>query len=138
MGYIEAKVRYEAVKDDGSAKKECDSYMVVAETFTEAEAKVAAKMQERIHGEFSVEAVKKSKIAEILPDETADKFWLVKWAATTYKEDGTEKRTMNATLVQADSLEHAVKSFNQSMRTTMADYELSAVQETSILEIFQD
>ena len=52
-------------------------------SFTEAEARTIEELTPYISGDFSVKAVKKTKISEIFFDDTADKFYLVNVAFIT-------------------------------------------------------
>ena len=47
-----------------------------------------------------------------------------------------DKRTMQTMLVKASDLRDAVKRTDRYMEGTMADYELAAVQETAIMDVY--
>ena len=63
--WFECKVRYDKMQQDGSVKRVTEPYIVAALTFTEAEARIIKDAQPYISGEFSVSAVKRTKINEI-------------------------------------------------------------------------
>lgn len=71
--YIEAKVKYDKVADNGSVKKATDSYLVEADSFALAEAVVTQQVGPMIAGEFTVTAVKKSNLTEIFYQKNAEK-----------------------------------------------------------------
>lgn len=136
--YIETKIRYDKMMENGMVKKVTESYLVDALTFTEAEARTVEEMQPYISGEFSVSAVKKTKISEIFFKEDAEKNYLVKVAFITLNEkSGLEKRSVSQILVQADYFIEAYNNFQDKMKGTMADYEIIGINETPILEVFK-
>ena len=76
--WFECKVRYDKMMENGSVKKVNEPYLVDALTFTEAEARIIEEITPFITGEFSISAVKKTKISEIFFDDSADKYYMVK------------------------------------------------------------
>ena len=72
--WFETKVRYDKMMENGAVKKVNEPYLVDALTFTEAEARIIEEMTPFISGEFSISAVKKTKISEIFFDETGDRY----------------------------------------------------------------
>lgn len=47
-----------------------------------------------------------------------------------------EKRTASKMLVQANTLKEAISLFEEGMKGTLADYVLSGVKETAIVDVF--
>ena len=74
--WFECKVRYDKMQENGAVKKVNEPYLVDALTFTEAEARIIEEMTPFISGDFSISAVKKTKIAEIFFDrrDSADRY----------------------------------------------------------------
>ena len=70
---------------NGAIKKVTEAYMVDALSFTEAEARISEEIS-HFTSEFSVSAVKRTKIAEIFRERTGDKWYLVKVAFITLDE----------------------------------------------------
>lgn len=91
--------------------------------------------------EFSVSAVKRTKIAEIFfddVDDTADKWYLVKVGFITIDEkSAVEKKSYSLILVQAGSFKDAFDKFTDGMKGTMADYEIASITETPILDVYK-
>ena len=71
--WFECKVRYERLAENGTVKKVNEPYLVDALSFTEAEARIIEAITPFISGDYTISAVKKTKISEIFFDETADK-----------------------------------------------------------------
>ena len=64
--WFETKVRYEKMMENGTQKKVNEPYMVDALSFTEAEARTIEELTPFISGEFSISAVKRTNITEII------------------------------------------------------------------------
>lgn len=71
-------------------------------------------------------------------NEGGDKFYKVKVNFITLDEKtASEKRKASYILVQAASLDEAIKNFHDGMKGTLADYEIEAISETKIVEVFR-
>lgn len=62
---FETKILYDKIQENGAVKKVTEAYLVDALSFTEAEARIIEEMTPYISGDFSVAAIKRTKIAEI-------------------------------------------------------------------------
>ncbi|MDE6266302.1 MAG: DUF4494 domain-containing protein [Muribaculaceae bacterium] len=135
--WFECKVRYDKMQENGAVKKVNEPYLVDALSFTEAEARIIEEMTPFISGDFSISAVKRTKITEIFRDDTADRYYLVKCAFITIDEKtATEKKTVSTMLVAASDFKGAYDNFMEGMKSTMADFEIQAINETLIMDVF--
>ena len=135
--WIEVRVRYERMMENGIVKKVTEPYLADALSCTEAEARVTDKLTPFISGEFRVTAVTVTKISEIFWDETGDKFYKVKVNFITLDEkSGTEKKTASFILVQSSSFHNAYVNFEEGMKGTMVDYEIEQICETKIMDVY--
>lgn len=131
--WFECKVRYDKLQENGAAKKVTEAYLVDALSFTEAEARITEEETPFISGEFSVSAVKRTKIAEIFWNEAGDRYYLVKCAFITIDEKtAAEKKSNSLILVQASDFKNAYDTFMEGMKGTMADFEIVQINETPI------
>lgn len=136
--WFECKVRYEKLQENGAAKKVTEPYLVDALSFTEAEARITEEMTPYISGEFAVSAIKPTKIAEIMWDETGDRWYLTKVAFITIDEKtAAEKRSISQIMVQAANFKNALARFEEGMKGTMADYEIVQINETMIMDVYK-
>lgn len=135
--WFETKVRYDKIQENGGIKKVNEPYLVDALTFTEAEARIIEEMKPFISGEFSISAVKKTKISEIFFDERADKYYMVKVNFIIPDEKtGVEKKSASFILVQAGDFQGAVDRFNEGMKGTLGDYEIASITETPLMDVY--
>ncbi len=135
--WFECKVRYDKMQENGAIKKVNEPYLVDALSFTEAEARITEEMTPFISGDFSISAVKRTKIAEIFRDDSADRWYLVKCAFITIDEKtAVEKKTVTTMLVAASDFKGAYDNFMEGMKSTMADFEIQAITETMIMDVY--
>ena len=121
--------------DDGAYSKDM---LMNLYSFTEAEARIIEERTPYISGEFTVSAVKKTRIAEIFADPSADdRFYMVKVNFITLDEkSGMEKKSASHILVQANDFASALKRFNDGMNGSAADYEIASIVETPLLDVY--
>lgn len=135
--WFECKVRYDKMMENGMQKKVTEPYLVDAMSFTEAEARIIEEIRPFLSGEFSISAVKRTKIAEIMRDDSADKWWLVKVAFITIDEKtAAEKRSVTQMLVAGKDFKNAYDNFMEGMKQTMADFEIVSIAETLIMDVY--
>lgn len=136
--WFECKAKYDKMQENGAAKKVSEPYLVDALSFTEAEARMIEELTPFISGEFTIDSVKRTRIKEIFWDDSADKWYQVKVAFVTIDEKtAAEKRSMHLALVAANDFQGALKNFLDGMKGTLADFEIVAIQETPIMDVFK-
>ena len=138
--WFECKIRYEKMMDDGLQKKVTEAYVVDAMSFSEAEEKIIEEMSSYISGEFNVTDIKKASYGEIFFSDmdSADKWYKAKLQFITLDEkSGKEKRSTVNYLVQGSSFNDAVKNLDDVMGGTMIDYVITAVNETTLMDVFE-
>ena len=126
--WFECKVRYEKVMEDGLQKKVTEQYVVDALSFSEAEKRIIEEMSAYISGEFEITDVKKAQYKEVFFSDAdlEDRYYKAKLQFITIDEKTEkEKRSAVTYLVQAATLDGAVKNINEVMDSTMIDYEKS-------------
>ena len=136
--YFETRIKYDKMHENGMVKPTTESFIVDALTFTEAEARIIEEQTPCISGEFSVSAVKKTKIAELFRDESGDRWYKCKLLFAKIDENtGIEKRTPSYILVQASDFRTAYDNLIDGMKGTMADYEIASIVETPIMDVYE-
>ncbi|MCH3980834.1 MAG: DUF4494 domain-containing protein [Prevotella sp.] len=138
--WFETKIRYEKMMEDGMQKKVTEQYVVDALSFTEAENTIIEEMSSYISGEFKITDIKPASYGEIFFSDMDkdDKWYKAKLQFITIDEKTEkEKRSTVTYLVQAGSLNMAVKHIEEVMGGTMLDYVISGVNETQIMDVFE-
>lgn len=138
--WFECKIRYEKVMEDGLQKKVNENYVVDALSFSEAETRITEEMSAYISGEFEVADIKKAAFKEVFftDDNIADKWYKAKLQFITIDEKtDKEKRSTVTYLVQAGSMNGAMKNIDEVMGGTMIDYVVASVAETTIMDVYE-
>lgn len=139
--WFTCKIRYEKTLENGMNKKVTEPYLVDALSFTEAEARIIEEMAPYISGEFEVADVTKAKISEIFWDDrdTDEDYWFkCKMCFITLNENsGEKKKTHQYILVQAKDFRDAVSRVDECMKGCMADYIITSLSETGIIDVFK-
>ena len=138
--WFETKIQYEKTMEDGLQKKVKEQYVVDALSFTEAEKRITEEMSSYISGAFDVADIKKATYKEIFfsDEATADRWYKAKVQFITIDErTEKEKRSNVYYLVQASTLQGALKNVDEVMGGTMIDYAIAAISETTVMDVFE-
>ena len=139
--WFECKVSYERQADSMGMKKVSESYLVDALSFTEAEERIIKEIRPFVSvGELEVVNIRRARIAELFLNEEAedDRYFRAKVNFITVDEkSGSEKKTSATMIVKSDSLPNAVTELKAQLDSQMASYEIAAVIDTQILDVFQ-
>jgi hypothetical protein len=137
--WFECKIRYDKVMENGVNKKVTEPYLVDALSFTEAEARIIEEQKPFISGELIIADIKRANYTELFPatEDAADRWFKCKlYFITLDEKSGAEKKTVANILVQAEDLRDAVKRLDEGMKGSMADYQIAAVNETPIMDVY--
>lgn len=138
--WFECKVTFDRVAEDQTIKKVTEPYLVDALSFTEAETRICKECEPFATGEFTVTSVRRCKIAEMVfaDDADADKWYRCKVMYLSVDEEKqVEKRIAQTYMVQAADFQNAVLRLVKSMEGALGDYEIAAVTQTPILDVFR-
>ena len=143
--WIKTLVCFQKRMENGTTKRVTESYLVDAISFAEAEARIIKEVvTPYISGEFNVSAVKKLNVQEIFRNKVEydceQKWYKAKVAFITLDEKtNSEKRTTSVYMVQAPDFHNALENFIEGMKKeTMADFVIVGIEETSILDVFNE
>ena len=137
--WFECKVRYEQTQDDGMPKLVTETYVVDGIDFGNAFKCISGYAIKNIADEFDIVAMKMAQYAEIaLYKSQGNVFYRVKINMITIDEKtDKQKKTPMFLLVRADNINEARKAVDDEyMKGTMADYEISSVVETKIVDFY--
>lgn len=138
--WFECKIRYEKTQEDGTQKKVTESYTVDALSFTEAEQRITEEMSSYISGEFEVNDIKKAAYKEIFFSDLdeADRWYKAKLQFITMDDKTQKEKRSNVNyLVNAGTLNGAVKNIDEVMGGTMIDYSIVSVAETTLMDVYE-
>lgn len=137
--YYEVKARFEKTMEDGMVKKVKEPYLFDSMSFSEAEARAIEELTPFASGGLEVTDIKRAAYAELFPSdkEAADKWYAVRINFMTLDErTGKEKKTKCDYLVQASDIYSAKDNFIEAMKQTLMDYDIVAIKETPIMDVY--
>ena len=135
--WFQCKVKYEKNAQDGGIVKTSEAYLVDALSFTEAEERINEEMRPFISGEFLVSDIKREKVNELFANEAGDRWYRSKVNFISLDEEkGVEKRIATTMYAQSSSVKDALEVIEKGMKGTLADYEIAAITETNIMDVF--
>lgn len=138
--WFETKVKYDKLMENGLMKTVTEPYVVDALSFTEAESRIMEEISVYLSGEMTITDIKPASYKEIFfSDMEADDRWFkTKLQFITIDEKTEKERKQNIYyLVQAGSVQRAVKAIDEMMGKTMIDYTISSIAETAIVDVFE-
>ena len=136
--WFEVRIQYNKLLENGMEKKVTEAYMTEALSHSEAEARMIEHICPYIRGEFDIATVRKAKYAEIFfANNESDNCWYkCKLSFIALDErTGQEKKTNVNILVNASDIRDAIKRLDEGMKSTMSDYVITSVAETTIIEV---
>ena len=138
--WFETAIRYDKTMEDGMTKKVIENYVVDALSFGEAEERITEEMSAYISGEFEVKNINPAAFKEVFfsENDNDDRWYKAKLAFITIDEKTEkEKRSSVTYLVQAATLNGAVKNIDEVMVGTMIDYVISNISETKFMDVYE-
>ena len=138
--WFECKVRYEKTMEDGMPKKVVEIYTVDALSFSEAEKRIMEEMSSYVSGEIEIADLKIAQYKEIFfaDNDMADKWYKAKLAFITIDEKtDKEKKTSVFYLVNAGTINSAIKNIDEVMGGTMIDYQNIKVSERKAVAVLE-
>lgn len=141
--WFECKVSYERQTDNLGTAKVSENYLVDALSFTEAEKRIIEEVTPFATiggGDLEVVNIRRARIAELFlsEDPSYDRYYRAKvYFITVDEKSGKEKRSAAQMIIKSDSLANAVKELTAQMDGQLAAYELAAITETQIMDVYQ-
>lgn len=138
--YYEVKVTYERQTGETGLRKVCETYLVGALSFTEAEERIVKEVQPQVFSDtLEVVGVKRVKLAELhlSDDEPDDRYYRARVGILTLDErTNTEREQVVSVLVQAESLQLALDKLLQEWERMLCHYRVNSIAETQIMDVY--
>lgn len=135
--WFECTAKYSKMDENGREKKVSETYLLDAVSFTEAESRIYKELSVMVSGEFSVTRISRTNLSEIITSDTGDRWYKAKVTFITFdEENGKEKRVSQFVLVYADTVKNAFDKVMDAMQGMMADFEISGITESPIVEVY--
>ena len=135
--WFETTIAYQKEVEDGKIKKVKESFLVDAINFGEAEVRIIKEASQLVSGDFDVDGVKKEGISEVFRNEEGGTWFKTKVSFITLDEvSGKEKKSKNIMYVQCMEIDDVIEKLTNDLKGTMADYVITSIIETKILDVF--
>ena len=133
--WFEITVKYNRLDDEGKEVRVSEAYLLDAESFTEAEARITKEMSEMIRGAFLIDKITKTRIIEIFG--CGFTYWKAKISMVTVDERaGKIKKINDFYLVSADNIEQALIKLRTNVEYITIPYEIESMVMSNIVEVF--
>lgn len=133
--FFTAKIKCLRQNEVGEFKRKSEMYLLPADNFTEAEARIHEEVGQYVKGEFIVTGMARTEVLDIFCYEDSD-VWYKTTVAQQDPESEKEKITKHTVYVTASSVGEAEQRVQESMGT-LADFEVYGATKTKIVEIFE-
>ena len=135
--WFECKVRYDKEDENGTQKMVTEPYLIDAVSFTEVEARIHKEMEAYISGEFWVTKINKTNLADVIPFEAGEYWYKCRVVYIDVDEkSGKEKKTNSYILLEADTVKEAYERLEENLSTLLVPYDILAITQTPIMEVF--
>ena len=138
MNYLESKVKYNKVTEQGRVKRATETYLVDAMSYTEAEAKTLQEL-EGVDDIF-IDSIKKSNIEEVLkqPQPIDDAKWYkAKIAVIDANPLGVEKKTFRYLLIEGSNVDEALETLQKELGKYVIPVEIVSIGDSNIFGIIE-
>lgn len=136
--WFQVKASFDKTMENGTQRKVTEAYLIDALSWTEAETRIIEELRTYITGEFTIADISRYPLAELFFNENGDRYFKAKiFFVALDEKSGTEKKTPANILVQACDLQEAKDVLTKGMEGTMADYYISSLSATQIMDVFK-
>lgn len=138
--FYECTVKYDKTQENGVVKTTTEKYMVEAISFADAENRFIEEITPFVSGEYDINPIRRLIVGDIFEsdDPEADRWFKSKLAFITIDEKtGIEKKSPQIVYVRAKDFDDARNTIQEGMKGTLADWEKSAIQETTIMDVIR-
>lgn len=135
--WFTCKARYSKEDDEGILKQVTEAYLVDAVSYTDAESRIYAALEQNIAGEFEVKAISKSNISEVINYEDSDYWYKSKVSYSTVDGDSDKEVKINTYfLVGAEDVKQAFERVEDNLSSMLVPFEIPSIVKTPIVEVY--
>lgn len=134
--FFECKSRFNAINEsDGKEIVKSETYLVDALSFTEAEAITSKYLEEVVTGSYTVTAIKRSSVEDVVNASDEGKYYLAKVRFISIDDStGKGKQATIQLLVQANTPEQTLDAVKKHTKEWMIDISVVGIAESKIVD----
>lgn len=135
--WYNCKVKFTKETDDGFLKQVSENYLVDAVSYTDAESRIYAIMEDYVRGEFSVASIAKTNLSEVINYEDEENWYKCKVTYSTVDADkGKEVKVTSYMLVSAAQVKQAFERIEDNLSSMLVPFDIPAINLTNFVEVF--
>lgn len=132
------KIKYQQEQENGAQKTITEEYLLKAVSFTDAEVRTFEILSKDTPN-FTISSITTPRFTDVFDDGESEKWFEGKVVYMSVdKIRGTEKRIVNNMLVKADTIDKALQSLREGLKTMLIPFEIESMKLTSILEVYPE
>ena len=138
MNYLEAKVRYKTMDEEGRRKTANETYLIDALSYTEAEAKLLKELENAIHDDYFITGIKKSNIEEVLvPGGVISAKWYKAKIAIVDADPqtGKEQKQNRFLLIAEEDVDKALERLQKEISNYVIPVEIISIGDSNIIDV---
>lgn len=131
------KVKYTKQLETGEFKRVSEPYLLSAESFTDAEARIYTELGELIRGEFDVVSISRTELHDVFLYEDAFTWWKCKVTYESAEINSDKvKKVSQTVLVSAGTAKEAYERVQEEYKSLMVDFSIPSIVYSPIVDIF--
>ena len=135
MLFYEIKVNYQRQTGEDNPGNVRETYLVEGLNCTDVESRLMEEIKSQIFGDYEVTGCTKKQFFEIINAPEGDNWYKGRVELITIEDNGKETRKAKSILVQAGTLNAALKNLSNAMNGY--DCEIVSVTKTKIMEVLR-
>lgn len=137
MQWYTVKVKYIKEFEDGAIKKVTEAFLLQAETFTDAEARIYEEVISYLRNDAVVTNIAKTDYADIFHYDDSDKWYKCKLQYVDVNPDnGKEKKITQNFLITANNVKDAFDRLHECLRGMLTSFEVPSIVLSPIVDVF--
>lgn len=137
MQWYTVKVKYIKEFEDGAIKKVTEAFLLQAETFTDAEARIYEEVISYLRNDAAVTNIAKTDYADIFHYDDSDKWYKCKLQYVDVNPDnGKEKKITQNFLITANNVKDAFDRLHECLRGMLTSFEVPSIVLSPIVDVF--
>ena len=137
--WFTVKVKYTKQFQNGTLKRVSEPYLLGANSFTDAEARIYEELGTRIRGEFHILGISRTEIQDIFAYDDSGIWYKCKISYLVENDENEkQKKISQQFLVEANSIKEAFDRLKESLASMGVDFEVPSILQSPIVDIFPD
>jgi len=131
-------VRYTQQREDDRLKRVTEPFLVVAETFGNAEEIMYKEMEKLTRGEFFIKSIKRENYNTILLNEEDEGTYYNAIVSYKVDDDSSSKKVNIKFLIETSNIDNVHEIIKKHFSDTISEFSLTRVALSNILYIVQE